>query len=161
MAIPAQIPVGLDGNTLTVASHELPLPVGSILAKGVNRLVIPQVAKSCPACLDFVELIAFWASCAAIAKTVAEELQPNEVDAAVPLVLAACQKGSDKLSGKLTEMIADLDREGGFRLEGRATVTDDRATVSDGLWTGEYRLGKDVRAPLEAGNTFQGHEVAR
>jgi hypothetical protein len=159
LAIPTQIPVELRGTAMTIDSHELPLPVGSILAKGVDRLVIPKVAKSCPACLQYADLITWWLSCAAIAKTVAEKVQPENVEAAVPLVLAACQKGSNSLSGKLTEMIADLDREGGFRLEGKATVSEDRSTVSNGTWLGEYRIGKGVQAELESGSTFEAREV--
>lgn len=161
VAIPVQIPVELKGSAMTIESHEVPLPVGSILAKGVNKLVIPKVAKSCPACLTYAELFAYWASCATIAKTIAEKLKPEDVDSAVPLVLLACQKGSNSVSGKLTEMIADLDREGGFRLEGKATASDDRSSVSAGSWSGEYRLGKDVRAPLKEGNTFEGREVVK
>jgi len=161
VAVPAQIWVDYQGDVLRVGEHELPLSLGSIVAKGVDRLVIPRVAKSCPTCLNYVELITWWFSCAAIAADVAERIDPRNVDTAIPIVLTACQESSHGFSSKLTEMIARLDQHGGFTLRGTATASGDRATLSNGRWLGEYRLGRDVRADLADGNTFEGVELVK
>lgn len=137
------------------------MPVGSIVAKGIDRLVIPKVAKSCSACLSYVELITFWFSCAAIAADIADRIDPQNVDTAIPLILAACQEGSHNFSGKLTEMIAKLDQDGGFLLRGEAAASGDHVTLTGGRWRGEYRLGRDVRAELVDGNTFEGVELVK
>lgn len=158
VAVPTQIWAEYQGGTLTLGEHELPLPIGSILAKGIDRLVIPKVAKSCSACVSYVELITWWFSCAAIAADIADRIDPQNVDTAIPLVLAACEEGSHNFSGKLTELIAKLDQDGGFTLRGTASVPADHSTLSDGRWRGEYRLGQDVKAELADGNTFVGTE---
>ena len=161
VAVPTQIWAEYQGGTLTIGEHELPLPVGSIVARGIDRLVIPRVAKSCSACLTYVELITWWFSCAAIAADIADRIDPQNVDTAIPLVLAACEEGSHNFSGKLAEMIAKLDQDGGFLLRGTAAVPADHTTLSNGSWRGEYRLGKDVKAELSDGNTFVGAEQVK
>jgi len=159
VAVPDCIPVEIDDGVLTVEEHELPLPVGSIVSKGINRLVIPAVAGACGGCVSYVDLIATWLQCAAIAGEIAEKI--DTVDS-TPLVLAACTQASNELSGKLTEMIADLDRNGGFKLKGGASISADGSTVTGGTWSGEYRLTEKVKAKLESGSAaFVAQELGK
>jgi hypothetical protein len=98
-----------------------------------------------------------WLSCSTISGAIAREI---DTDDATPLVLGACVQASRNLSGLLTEMIADLDRNGRFALQGTATVSADGGTLSHGTWQGVYQLSEAAKARLGPGSAdFTGREL--
>ncbi len=138
-----RIPIHLDGAVLTIDRHDLQLPIGTVLKKVLNDLIIAGVVKECA---DLWALISRWFACVTIASKMAESIGGGEQ------ILAVCISQSQNISDKLIAELIKLDEQGRLRLNGHAEARDDGIAYQGNGWSGSYKISKDVEAPIDPQN---------
>lgn len=148
-----RIPVLIEGATLTIPRHRLRLPIGTLLDKALDGVVVPAVIEDLG---SFVEVVERWFACARVGAMIAVTIGAGDAE-----VIKACLAGAGSVSDRIHEKIRALDKDGALDLEGTATADADGVSYTGSGWSGRYIVGKDAAAPLAAQSCpFSGQQEA-
>lgn len=138
------IAVQIDNGTLTIAEHQMGLPVGTLLDKIVGPLIIAGTTPSEAPVYNFFDLFVRTFGCSSIYQALVTR-NPGLVDA---FTFSACTEGIEIVSNRIRERILELDNESALTLRGTATEIGSSVYEGSG-WNGSYTLGGDITAPLD------------
>lgn len=137
----------LQGSTVVIGDHAFGLPYGELALRALDAAAQQRWHHSIP------ELIAAAINCPSVAQSVASQCMFGECVGHADSLDAACAAGVAELAGELHDQVANL-RFDVLRLSsGRAQMSDDRTTISEGAWAATANLGiadLDVDAPFTA-----------
>ncbi|MBW2731172.1 MAG: hypothetical protein JRH20_02200 [Deltaproteobacteria bacterium] len=136
-----RIPVQIEGDLLTIPEHRLQLPIGTLLDKTLDAVVVPSVVEDLS---SFAAVIDRWFACTRVAAMVSGVIGAGDAE-----VLSACLKGSGSVSSKLHDKLLALDKDGALRLHGTATANANGSDYQGSGWSGRYIVGKDAAADLD------------